>query len=289
MGRIYPWKIAGVKRGGRVMEDFWMEHRYSSCCYQLEPHYEHTYQLVFLLKGKILYQVGEKQYEVSKGGMILLNSLEEHTLKVLEYPYERYVIQINPLFFQKEINAPEIISIFIKRPENFSHLLALTDPIWNYVYDVIQELEREYREKRPYWEMYIGADIRRMFITIFRECEELLASVRVDASAAIAYKVLNYLDHHYPEDISVAKLAETFFLNKHYIAHVFKAETGYSPMDYVISLRMNRAKALLAGTARSISEIAVECGYTDFNHFSKLFKKYGGMSPSQFRKTSGKE
>ena len=78
------------------MEDFWMEHRYSSCCYQLEPHYEHTYQLVFLLKGKILYQVGEKQYEVSKGGMILLNSLEEHTLKVLEYPYERYIS--NPSF-----------------------------------------------------------------------------------------------------------------------------------------------------------------------------------------------
>ena len=67
------------------------------------------------------------------------------------------------------------------------------------MYDVIQELEKEYREKRLYWEMYIGADLRRMFITIFRECEELLASVRVDASAAIAYKVLNYLDHHYPE------------------------------------------------------------------------------------------
>ena len=96
--------------------------------------------------------------------------------------------------------------------------------------------------------------------------------MRVDASAAIAYKVLNYLDHHYPEDISVTKLAETFFLNKHYIAHVFKAETGYSPMDYVISLRMNRAKALLAETARSISEIAVECGYTDFNHFPNCLK-----------------
>lgn len=61
---------------------------------------------------------------------------------MLEYPYERYIIQINPLFFQKEINTPEIISIFIKRPENFSHLLALTDPIWNYVYDVIQELKK---------------------------------------------------------------------------------------------------------------------------------------------------
>ena len=88
--------------------------------------------------------------------MILLNSLEEHTLKVLEYPYERYIIQINPLFFQKETIRGDYFHFFIKRPENFSHLLALTDPIWNYVYDVIQELEKEYREKRLYWEMYIG-------------------------------------------------------------------------------------------------------------------------------------
>lgn len=271
------------------MEDFWMEHRYSSCCYKLEPHYEHTYQVIFLLQGKIQYQVGEKQYEVSKGGMILLNSLEEHTLKVLEYPYERYIIQINPLVFQKEINAPEIISIFVKRSEEFSHLLTLTDPIWNYLYDVIREMENEYREKRLYWEMYIGAELRRMFLTIFRECEEILRAVRVDASASIAYKVLNYLDHHYTEDISVAEIASQFFLNKHYIAHVFKSETGYSPMEYVISLRMSRAKALLSGTIRSVSEVSAECGYTDFNHFSKLFKKYVGMSPSQFGKISGKE
>lgn len=50
------------------MEDFWMEHRYSSCCYQLEPHYEHTYQLVFLLKGKILYQVVKNSMKCQKAG-----------------------------------------------------------------------------------------------------------------------------------------------------------------------------------------------------------------------------
>ena len=81
------------------MEDFWMEHRYSSCCYQLEPHYEHTYQLVFLLKGKILYQVGEKQYEVSKGGMILLNRSIRRRL----FPFLLKDLRISLIFLPLQI------------------------------------------------------------------------------------------------------------------------------------------------------------------------------------------
>lgn len=55
-------------------------------------------------------------------------------------------------------------------------------------------------------------------------------------------------------------------------------------MAYVISLRMNRAKLLLAETDRSITDIATECGYTDFTYFSKQFKKHTNLSPSKFRK-----
>ena len=73
-------------------------------------------------------------------------------------------------------------------------------------------------------------------------------------------------------------------MNKHYISHVFKDETGYSLMDYAVSLRMNRAKAMLTETDRSISDIASDCGYTDFTYFSKKFKKHTNLSPSKFRK-----
>lgn len=266
------------------MEDFWIEHRYSSCNYKLSQHYEHTYQVLFVLAGKILYHVGEKRYEVSKGGIIVLNTLEEHTLEVLDYPYERYIIQINPTFFQHEVKYPEIISIFIKRPADFSHQLSLTESVWNYLYELVLEMEKEYLGKRKFWEMYIGSDLRKMFITIFREYADSLSEMKIGAGVAIAYKVLNYLDHRYTEDISVDSIASALFLNKHYIAHVFKDETGYSPMDYVISLRMNRAKALLTETDKNISEIAMECGYKDFTYFSKQFKKHTNLSPSKFRK-----
>ncbi len=271
------------------MNDFWIEHRYTASNYKLPHHYENTYQIVFLLAGKILYQVGEKEYQVSKGGMIVLNTLEEHTLKVLEYPYERYVIQIRPDFFQHEVKYPEVIAVFIKRPADFSHLLTVTEPVWNYLHDVIREMEKEYLNRKKYWEMYVGADLRRMFITIFRECADVLSMMKIGNGVTVAYNIMNYLNHHFAEDISVNSIAAALFLNRDYISHVFKDETGYSVMAYVISLRINRAKLLLAETDRSITDIAMECGYTDFTYFSKQFKKHTNMSPSKFRKDASQK
>ena len=265
------------------MEDFWIKHRYDSCNYQLHHHYEYTYQVLFLLSGRIMYQVGDKEYEVTKGGFIILNTLEEHTLKVLDYPYERYIFQISPTFFQNEVKYPEIISVFTRRPADFSHLLPLAEPAWNYIYELIVEMEREYLGKRAYWEMYVGADLRKMFITIFRECADVLSTMKMSSASEIAYKVINYLEHHYTEDVSLDSISTALFLNKNYVAHVFKDETGYSPMYYMNSLRMSRAKALLMETNESVSDIAVKCGYTDFTHFSKQFKKYTGFSPRRFR------
>lgn len=268
------------------MSDFWMEHRYTSSNYKLPYHFENVYQILFMISGKIQYQVGDKQYQVSKGGMIVLNTMEEHTLKVLEYPYERYIIQIRPDFFQQEVKYPEVIAVFIKRPANFSHLLRVSEPVWNYLYEIIQEMEREYRGQKKYWELYVGANLRRMFITIYRECADVLSIMKIGTGVTVAYNVMNYLNHHFTENITVDQVANELFLNKDYISHVFKEETGFSVISYVISLRINQAKLLLSETDQSVTDIAASCGYTDFTYFSKQFKKLVGMSPSQFRKKS---
>lgn len=269
------------------MDNFWMEHRYTTSNYRLPYHYEKNYQIIFLLSGKILYQVNGKEYLVTKGGMIVLNTLEDHTLKVLEYPYDRYIIQIRPEFFQQEVKYPEVVAIFIKRPPNFSHLLVVSEPIWNYLLYIIRETEKEYLAKRSYWELFIGANLRRMFITLFRECP-VMSAMRVGSGATVAYKIMNYLDRHFTEDITLDGVAAAIFLSKDYIAHIFKKETGYTIIGYVISCRINRAKMLLAETDQSITDIAFACGYTDFAYFSKQFKRYTKMSPSRFRKQFAK-
>lgn len=266
------------------MEDFWIEHRLDLRSYRLHRHYEVCYQLLFLLRGRICYQVGEKKYEMSRGGVILLNTLEEHSLEVLEYPYERYIIQIDPSFFRNEVRYPEIISVFVKRPAGFSHLFTLEEGAWIYLRDLIQSMEREYKAKEKYWQLCVGADLRKLFVTVFREFADTFSSFKVDSGTDIAYKVMTYIEHHYTEEITVDTISQALFLNKHYISHVFKAETGYSPIEYAISLRISHAKVLLSESDKNVSEVAMECGYTDFTHFSKQFRKRTGLSPSGFRK-----
>ena len=101
------------------MEDFRIEHRYNASSFKLERHYENVYQVLMVTRGRLRYTVGDKAYEVQRGGIIVLNTLEEHELEVLDYPYERYLIRIQPDYFQHEVKYPEVIAAFIKRPPNF--------------------------------------------------------------------------------------------------------------------------------------------------------------------------
>ena len=175
------------------MEDVRIEHRYNASHFKLDNHYENVYQMLLITNGRIRYRVGNKTYETGRGGVIVLSTLEEHELEVLEYPYERYLIRVQPDFFQNEVKYPEVIAAFIKRPPNFSHLLTVSEPIWNYLYDIVLEMEREYNNKKKYWELYVGADLRRIFIIIYRECADIMA-MKVGHSVTVAYNIMNYMN-----------------------------------------------------------------------------------------------
>lgn len=266
------------------MQDFWIEYRCSDRNFNLHRHFEHRYQVVLVTQGRVRYIVGEKEYTLSCGSMIVLNTLEEHTLEVLEYPYARYLFQIAPEFFQNEIKYPEIISIFISRLPEFSHMCTIPPSMWDGICQRAEEMLQEFQRQDPYWKLMTGCGLRMIFIPLFRACPKCFGPYHADNNAELAFKVQNYLDKNYVDDINVGELAKRFFVHKSYLSHTFKEVTGYSVMSYVISLRLNRAKALLMQGSRSISEIAVDCGYADFAHFSRQFKKHEHCSPSDFRK-----
>lgn len=267
------------------MGDFWIQHRENESNFKIQRHHEHRYQIVLVVKGTIRYTVGEQIYTLSRGGMVVLNTLENHFLEVLEYPYERFVLQIDPSFFQREVKYPEIISIFIRRPPGFSHLLQLPERVWEYAFSCLKEMEEEFHGEQLFWEMMVGSNLRRMFVKIFRDCPMAFYTGKIDAGTTLAFQIQNYLDHHYTEDLSVEGIAAEFFLNRHYISHVFKDVTGYGIMEYVIFLRINKAKVLLTQTNESVSVIACKCGYTNFTHFSKQFRKNEKCTPTDYRRT----
>ena len=99
----------------------------------------------------------------------------------------------------------------------------------------------------------------------------------------LAGKLTKYIEEHYAEKLSSKALGREFFVNECYLHRVFKEIEGMTVMEYQHSVRMERAKRLLAETGSSVSAIGYEVGYNTLSHFSRVFKKMFGVSPSEYR------
>ncbi len=103
-------------------------------------------------------------------------------------------------------------------------------------------------------------------------------------------RVKIYIEAHFKEELTRESLASEVFMNPDYLSKVFKKKTGSSLMDYVAKVRIEKAKKLLERTALSVSEIAMETGYSNTAYFTKMFKKYtDGVTPREYRKGFGDE
>lgn len=86
--------------------------------------------------------------------------------------------------------------------------------------------------------------------------------------------------------ISVKKLSDILFISSDYLRHLFKEVTHDSPIQYILQIRMQNAQKLLSTTDLPVYEVAEKSGFTDCFHFSRMFKKATGFTPTQFRKKS---
>lgn len=103
----------------------------------------------------------------------------------------------------------------------------------------------------------------------------------------LADQIVNYIDDHYNEKISLEHMAKNMYISPFYISKIFKSETGDTPINHLIKVRMEKAKQMLqSDESTSVQDIASFVGYEDAYHFSKLFKKHYGVSPSKYRKSS---
>lgn len=143
------------------------------------------------------------------------------------------------------------------------------------------------------YEVMLKAIIMEMVVEILRsknaaqiEPAKLKKNEAEKEKQQIVNKIIYFLEKHHSEDISLETISDQMYISSTYISKVFKEETGDSPINYLIKLRLQRAKDLLESQQMTVKEAAQLVGYQDAFHFSKLFKKYYGKSPSEFLRSS---
>jgi two-component system response regulator YesN len=102
-------------------------------------------------------------------------------------------------------------------------------------------------------------------------------------SRSVVERVMDFIKLHMAEDLSREDIANHVFLNPDYLTRIFKKETGMAVSDYLLHERLKLAQELLAKTDMPISSVASHIGYSNFSHFSRMFKKHTTLNPNEYR------
>lgn len=166
---------------------------------------------------------------------------------------------------------------------------------------LLSEIGQSLKERGYELDLLVGYDAPEHLFRL-RSREEMLAwfgdvlfptvAACLDDSPALERRqvirnVLAYIHTHYESDLSLQKLADIAQVSTTALSRMFKEETDINYMEYVIHLRMNKAKEWLAETDLSIKEIARRLQYATVQNFNRIFKQVTGATPGMFRKHAG--
>lgn len=236
-------------------------------------------ELLLATGGKAYYTIGRRSYTITAGDLIILNQGVIHEARSDQAnPIERWVCALckvhlvgrreNQILYD---NTNPVIPL----GNQFESIKAL--------FQLAMDACRQPGRNAYYVAQYVACTILAL-VDDYWGTGSQIRDAEADEDATLARDVLNYIDQNYNQALTIKSLSSHFFISGDYLSHVVKKETGYSPINYMLSRRIGEAQRLLLSTMLSISRIAELTGYANINHFTNAFKKKVGVSPSYYRR-----
>lgn len=132
-----------------------------------------------------------------------------------------------------------------------------------------------------------GVLLRLSLCSILLDVAKQVANSKLSQPTETAQAAIQYMQQHLSEEFSIEQIAEALGCSRAWLFEVFKESTGLSPNDYLQRLRISRAQAMLVESKKTITEIAMDCGFSTSQYFSSVFRKYSGITPSSYRTREG--
>lgn len=238
------------------------------------------------------YQVvaGNDVFDLKEGDVLIINTSVLHSL-VAPPAGERVILQfdISLLHSLKEMETllSMLPPITCLRKEDEDQVL------YTYVKKKMDRIVEEYREKQPFCEAVIYADLISMFAALGRRLAEGVYTRNTGKDSGSSGKqkeymetVLNacsYINHHYQENITLEQVAAISGFSKFHFTRIFKQCMDKTFYEYLNERRITKAEELLYTTVLSITDIAMNSGFSSISAFNRTFKSIKGCSPSEYR------
>lgn len=243
------------------------------------PHPEgrNDYQLLYIASGKgyFYFKGSENATVVTKGNMVLFRPKEPQVY----YYYavdktEVYWVHFTGWKVEEYLDRYEL-------PKEENVFFTGVSPDYPWIYN---QIIRELQLQRENYEDMIRLFLRHIFLTINRYIKEG-KQTKNDTINDIE-RAVHYFNENYSKPISIEQYASEHLMSVNWFIHNFKNVMKVPPMQYIVSLRISAAKGYLENSNKNIAEIAATVGYDNALYFSRLFRKYTGVTPTEYRKRS---
>ena len=248
--------------------------------------HEHDhFELVYLKRGNADFETSEETVSLSPHNIIIIKPHQPHKFTVNSAACEFFVlsftVDISENLPSDIAELADIINELQQRPH-----MVLTPGPKNAVLNALKRIvwARQNREK---WDDFLAyLLLLEMLVYLSRE---ILSSSGFSGEKGIndaMMRARDYITENYQRHISLGELAAHVYLSESYLSHCYKARFGISPKNFILQVRINRAKELLASTDMKINDIALKVGFLSQQRFNDAFKRLENLTPLKYRKNS---
>ncbi|QUI24180.1 AraC family transcriptional regulator [Vallitalea pronyensis] len=270
---------------GYLKEDFRLFHLKDQNKDAFSLHYHTFHKIVFFLSGQVTYLIEGKYYKLKPWDILLVAKNQIHMPIIDPHePYERMVLWVNDAFLQQDKEEDNNLLSCFHIASQKKNILRL------YETDLHATKHRLYALKDALSDQAFGH--YTMNKCLFLQLIVWLNRYYLGADAPIAdvtyderiETLIHYINHHLDEPLRIDQLADTVYLNKYYLMHLFKEQIGYPIHRYILEKRLIRASSLVREGVM-LSEVCDRCGFGDYSSFVRAFKKKFGVSPKRYAKS----
>lgn len=238
----------------------------NNCFYS---HWHEGIEILYCTQGNGEIIIDSEVYTMNAGEMFIINSGCLHTVNCLSEEKLRYYCLIPSESFCESFGF---------KISEIRYAPKIQD---DYFRNIFNTIDKEYDEKQAYYKTKIKAEILGMLVYLSRNYAVRITEDSVCSSKKQMVKdAIKYIKNNYGERMQIEDIAKKVGFSRYYFCHSFKEMTGISVVNYINMVRCENAKTHIFSKKYNISEIALMCGFDNFSYFTKTYKKYMGILPS---------